>query len=428
MFKKVLETIGTRYVVALLNLALIFINARVLGPDGIGLAGIIIAASNIAVLFNSILSNNTIVYFLNKYPVKTVMLPAYLWCPVGSALACALMHVLTLLPEGYAWDVYLLSLLNSYVAANSRLLLGKDNIKSFNLTFFLQGGLLFFLLLFLYYFCREQHVDAYLWGMYLANGIALLVSTLLLLPLLVKKEGTPASKPFFPIVREMFSYGLWSSADNIAEFCSTRLNYFLVKSFSGLGMVGLLDAGTRISESAWHISRSVSFIAYSEVAKQTEEIIRKTITLRLFKFTSLALSALMFVFVLIPEWVYTGYLFTPEFAGIKQVILLLTPGIIAFGSNSILAHYFIGTGKIRNAACCSFIGLAVLLVTGYFLIPAYGVAGSAISSSIAFLSMLAYSSVVFSKQTATNFREFLPSKQDVKVVRDKLHAHFCTRK
>lgn len=425
MLRKVLETIGTRYLVALLNLALIFINARVLGPSGIGLAGIIIAASNIAVLFTSVLSSNTIVYFLNKYPVRTVMLPAYIWSPVGSALACLLMYALSLLPEGYAWDVYLLSLLNSLVAANSRLLLGKDRVKSFNLIFFLQGGLLFFLLLFLYYLCHEQHVAAYLWGMYLANGIALLTSTFFLLPYFGKeKTEKHPGKPFFSIVREMFSYGLWSSADNVAEFCSTRLNYFLVKSLSGLGMVGLLDAGTRISESVWHISRSVSFIEYSEVAKQTEESVRKQITLRLFKFTFLALSTLVFALALIPEWVFTDYLFTPEFKGIRLIILLLSPGIIAFGCNSILSHYFIGTGKIRYAAFCSFTGLAVLLATGYFFISAYGVAGSAISSSISFLSMLTFSSVAFARQTSTRFREFLPSKQDFRFVLDKLKARF----
>ena len=67
----------------------------------------------------------------------------------------------------------------------------------------------------------------------------------------------------------MFTYGLWGSADNIAEVLTTRLNYFLIQRFAGLGSVGLLDAGTKISESVWHISRSVSFIEYSSVAQTT---------------------------------------------------------------------------------------------------------------------------------------------------------------
>ena len=46
MLKKILGTIGTRYMIALLNLLLIFVNARVLGVEGVGLAGIIALKQN----------------------------------------------------------------------------------------------------------------------------------------------------------------------------------------------------------------------------------------------------------------------------------------------------------------------------------------------------------------------------------------------
>lgn len=420
MFRKVLETIGTRYVVALLNLALIFINARVLGLEGVGLAGLIIASMNIAILFNSLFSGNTIVYFMNQYPIRVVLLPAYLWAPVGSLIACLLMYFLGMLPEGYFADVFWLAILNSFVAANSRMLLGKDQVKGFNLTFFFQGGLLFFLLAYLYYYCNERNVEAYILGMYIANGIALIASFILLFPYLRGKEKRTDGESAWQIIKKMLSYGLWSSADNLAEIFTTRLNYFLVKSLSGLSSVGLLDAGTKISESVWHISRSVSLIEYSEVAKEKDAAIQKQITLRLFKFALLALSALMFVIALIPEWVYTDYLFTPEFKGMRLVVLMLAPGIIAFGCNNVLGHYFIGAGKIRYSAYSSFTGLVVLLLSGYWLISKYGIMGSAISSSIAFLSMLTFSLVMFSKHTLTCFREYLPGKQDFSFVVNKV--------
>lgn len=41
-------TIGTRYLIAILNLALIFINAKVLGVEGVGLVGLILAIVGIA--------------------------------------------------------------------------------------------------------------------------------------------------------------------------------------------------------------------------------------------------------------------------------------------------------------------------------------------------------------------------------------------
>ena len=152
------------------------------------------------------------------------------------------MAILGVLPEGHALDIYILSTLTSLVAANSRFLLGKNQIFGFNLTFVLQGGLLFFVLLFLYYGLKIQNVTAYLWGMYFTNGIAFLVSLFLLLPFLNKKEADPRKgRSQYALLKEMFAYGLWGSADNIAEILTTRLNYFLIQRFAGLGSVGLLE-------------------------------------------------------------------------------------------------------------------------------------------------------------------------------------------
>ena len=144
MLKKILGTIGSRYLIAFLNLALIFINAKVLGIEGVGMIGLIVASVNIAVIVNGILCGNTIVYFMNRYSMRTIFLPAYLWTPIGSSLACGFMYLTGLLPTGYRLDIFLLAILSSTVNANARFLLGKDNIKGFNLTFILQGGLLFF--------------------------------------------------------------------------------------------------------------------------------------------------------------------------------------------------------------------------------------------------------------------------------------------
>ena len=148
MLRKILETIGTRYLVALLNLALIFINAKILGIAGVGMVGLIVASINIAIIFNGILSGGTLVYFMNRYSMRAILPLAYLWNFVGSALACAALAAVGMLPRAYEADIYLLAILNSLVTANSRFLLGNDCVKGFNLTFLLQGGSLFFLLLF----------------------------------------------------------------------------------------------------------------------------------------------------------------------------------------------------------------------------------------------------------------------------------------
>lgn len=421
MLKKILGTIGTRYLIAFLNLMLIFINAKALGVEGVGLVGIILASISIAVVFNGVLSGNTIVYFMNRYSMHTILLPAYIWPLAGSGIACGAMLLFGLFPKEYFIDIYLLSIISSFITTNARFLLGKDNITGFNLTYMMQGGLLFFILLYFYYIAGLQEVSSYVYGLYITYGIALVGSCILLYPYLTEKEDKPANKTAFSILKEMFTYGLWGSADNIAEVLTTRLNYFLIQRFAGLGSVGLLDAGTKISESVWHISRSVSFIEYSSVAQTTDSDKQVRITLKLFKLTFCAIATTTICILFIPEWVYTEYLFSPEFTGMRKVIFGLATGIVALGCNSILSHYFIGSGKIRYSAYSSSIGLITLLIAGYILIPIYGVVGAAVTSSIAFCAMLTFSITVFCRKNRTRLSEFIPDKEDFNELVKRIH-------
>lgn len=419
--RDILRTLASRYLIALLNLALIFINAKVLGVEGVGLVGLILASVNIAVMVNGILAGNTIIYFMNKYSMQAVFLPAYGWMLFGSAIACSVMSVTGLLPEGYFRDIYLLSVLSSGVAANSRFLLGKNRIGGFNLTFMLQGGLLFFVLLYFYYGAGRQEVSSYLQGLYITNGIAFLASFGMLWPYMKEKvRDARKGRSRTEVLKEMFGYGLWGSADNIAEGLTTRLNYFLIERFGGLSSVGLLDAGTKISESVWHINRSIGFIEYNRVAQETDPERQKAITLQYLKLTFCAVAFATGCILLIPEWVYTDWLFSAEFEGIRNVIFGLSAGIVTLGCNSILSQYFIGSGKIRYSAASSGIGLLTLLVAGYLLIPLYGIVGSAVSSSIAFTAMLVYSLIIFCKKTGTRPSELCINKADIRFILHKM--------
>ena len=419
--KDVLSTIGTRYLIAILNLGLIFINSKVLGVAGVGLMGLILAATNIVGVFCGILAGNTIVYFMNRYVLRPIFFSAYCWTFVGAAVACGVMFGMGLLPEGYEVEVYGLAVLTTGVTVNSRILLGKNQITAFNVVFALQGGLLFFVLLFFYYGLRIQEVNAYVVSLYITNGIAFLVSLGLILPYLRQKESNVSNrKPYGVFLKEMFIYGLWGSADNVAEVCTTRLNYFLIKRCVGLRGVGLLDDGTKVSESVWHINRSIGFIEYSRVARTNDVNEQKQLTLRFFKLTFGAVTLAICGILLLPEWIYTDYLFSAEFVGMRKVIVGLSVGIVALACNSILSQYFVGTRRVRWSAGCSFLGLFRLLISGYWLMPLYGVVVAAVSCSIAYCSMLTFSLIVFCRVSGTHWTEFRITKSDIRFALSKI--------
>jgi O-antigen/teichoic acid export membrane protein len=349
-----------------------------------------------------------------------VCFPAYVWAFAGSAIACGVMYVSGILPEKYELAVFALAVLMSLVMAGSSMLLGRGNVKGFNRLFVLQGVFMFAALLFIYFVAGGKDINGYFTGLFVACIVACVYSFVMLLPHLPEKRNRPVDVSFWKVLKEMFVYGLWSGMDNFAEGLTNRLNYFLVKSSGGYDKVGLLDSGTKISESVWHISNSVSYIEYSSVSKTTDRTEQKRITLRLFKLTYCALAAVMAVLLCIPEWIYTDCLLTPEFAGIRRTIAGLSAGIVAQGSNRILSHYFTGSGKIRYSAFCSVTGLAILVAAGIFLIPAYGVFGAALTSSIASTGMLVFSLLVFMRQTGTSAGELLPSGEDWNELRERV--------
>lgn len=400
MLKKILATVGTRYVIAALNLVLMLINSRVLGRHGMGLAGVVYASANVAVMFASVLCGNTIVYFMRTKRLSVVVSAAYVWALAGSGLACGVMAAVGMLPAGYGWVVFGLAVLLSLVNVHLRVLLGWDRIRAFNAVFLLQGAGLFVVLLGLYYVAGWRDVAGYVWGLYLTNLAAWAVS----LAVMMRGVTHPLrcaidARTWLRDVREMFAYGLWSSVDNLAENLSARLNYFFLQRFGGYGSVGLLDVGTRVSESLWHISHGVSFIAYGEITRATDAERQRRLTLRLLPPTMGALTVAMGVVLCIPDWVYTEWLFTPEFTGIRSVIAGLSVGIVAFGGNRILSHYFIGTGRVRVSAACSCVGLALLCASAAVMVPRWGVVGAAGASSVAYVGMFLFSVAAFVRIT-----------------------------
>ena len=208
MLKKILGTIGSRYLIAFLNLALIFINAKMPGIEGVGMIRVDrVASVNIAIIVNGILCGNTIVYFMNRYSMRIIFLPHI--CDFLSALLSLRLHVsYPGFYPGYRLDIFLLAILSSTVNANARFLLGKDNIKGFNLTFILQGGLLFFVLLYFYYILKRPDVRSYVWGLYVTNGIAFIASLSMLVPYFLKETSRSSGKSLYGLLKEMFAYGL----------------------------------------------------------------------------------------------------------------------------------------------------------------------------------------------------------------------------
>jgi O-antigen/teichoic acid export membrane protein len=397
MLKQILSVISARYAVAAANLLLILINAKTLGTDGLGIIALIWASININITVCSIFSGNTLVYFMNRYSAALLYPISFVWIIAGSGLGTIVMHFIGIIPSGYAVHVYFLTILYAIPLAHSRFLLARSSITGFNITNLLQGILLLPVLYIIYIYAGMKDTGGYILALYISSSTALAASSAMLIPHLYSSEKKKGADRW-PVIRDMFIYGIWSSMDNIAENLTTRLNYFLVELHLGRSAVGILDAATKISESVWQVSRSIAHIQYSRIAGSADPVEQRTLTRRSMKYALAALLGMTVIVVAIPEYIYTEYLFTPSFAGLRKIICILSPGIIALGMNTIFSHYFIGSGRIKCSAISSLTGLAVIFTAGAILIPAYKLSGSAMSSVLAYTAMLAVSAVMYGRR------------------------------
>ena len=79
-----------------------------------------------------------------------------------------------------------------------------------------------------------------------------------------------------------------------------------------------------------------------------------------------------------------SFFFGAEFLPAVLPLMVMLPGILAFGVGGVLAADLAGRGKPQYAIYSSFVCLAVSLPLNIILIPRLGIFGAAIASSIAY--------------------------------------------
>ena len=84
-----------------------------------------------------------------------------------------------------------------------------------------------------------------------------------------------------------------------------------------------------------------------------------------------------------------------DFEAVKLVMLLLSPGVLALSFSSVLSHYYSGLGRQRVLLAANSSGLAITLLTSYWLISRYGLAGACVAASLAYAMQCLVLAIVF---------------------------------
>ncbi len=415
MFKKILGTGAAKAVNVLTQLATLIMGTRFLGAAEWGKA--FIAQTDITFLLIGIelIAGSGLVYFTPRKKLATLMKISYGWIVVvmlAYLLLFSILHLFpgfyhTIVPEGYAWLVLLMTFIYSLHEFNLNHYLGKEKVATYNWLFLIQILTQVSMMAVLIFGLNIRTAKALLYSQLSGYSLATLIGWVLLFPTL-RKEGKEPLKSSF---KELFHYGAFMQLSTLVSTLNKRLSLYLLKTNCSEQQIGVYALGTQVTEGVNIIGQSIGLVEFSALSNTEQKQRVSVLTMRFMKLSVLLTFTALLIICLLPTAFYE-WLFSGEFAGIRPVILLMSPGIVFFSAHTVLFNYFSGTGKPKYNLYASLIGLSVTLISAFVMIPWLGISGAAITTTLTYFALFVYQWIVFHKQTGSKLNQLIPNQED----------------
>ena len=415
MFKKIIGTIGTRALTAILAFATWTLNAQYLGPEQFGTVTLIIFSVTIIQLFTNFVAGAALIYLTPRTGIYKLFVPAYAWSLIVTLLTTLVLQligrlfpILEIIPAGYFLPVLLLALVMSFASANYMLLLGLERVRSYNIVSVVQIVILFIVLLFMLFGLRLFDVMAYYWAIFISYCVALVMGLVMLFPSFKKVPLTNMKA----LVLEILRFGTYVQFANIFQTMNYRLSLKFVDFYAGRAAVGILSLGMQLAEGMWLISRSIATVQYSRLSNEMNYDYSVRLTLTLAKIAWIVTGFGMLILLAIPKFIFVA-IFTAKFGDVRLVIASLAIGIVTLSVSMIFSGFFSSINKPYHNTISSAIGLVFTIGLGLLLIPKYGIIGAGISATISYSCLTLYQFIIFSRMTKLKARDFLLTRTEV---------------
>ena len=381
MIKNIASSFAARLAVMAITLAVVVMNAQVLGGSGQGLASLIQFGILLLVSVSSYIGGGAVVYLIPRTGARPLLAPVYLSSALVALLFYPLLRWLDLIDAYLIVHVCILGWLQSVFTFHLQVLVGHERIQRYNLAVTAQSASLALALVIVYFVFNEATIVAYLIALYVSFGLTLLVSALAVKKVWETKQNLGFSEAW----KALWRYGKYGQTGNVFQLLTYRSPmYFLEKLMAhGLAAAGIFSIAFYAAEAVWSVGKSLSLVQHARIANSTDTASNKALTLGMLVLSTSASVVLVTAALIVPENLYLA-VFGDDMKGLSLALLGLAPGIIANGASVIVAHHFSGTGQHRINTYGSAAGFGALLVFIYPLIEHYGIHGAALAASIGY--------------------------------------------
>lgn len=341
MIKNIIQTIFNKGFVAIVNFLILIISTRFLGVNTRGeIAIFILNIANIQII-NEIFTGFSQVYFVPKFNTKKLFSYGLIWTLIAVPASNFILFLLGKEIAGFEWDMLFLSAIIILNTFNLVIILGKENIKLFNILSMLQPFLLLCGITFFVLVLKDYTFRAYVIPLYISFSVSFVVSLITVL----KYISEPDQKSDFSL-KGIFSNGFFCQIAVLLHLQSNRYSFYILSSVT---LVGLYSIASSLMESVWIIANGIAPVILSKIANTGDTPFNKNISLTLAK-ASLFVSSLAAVVVyFLPNSLFISLL-GQDFSATRGIMLWIAPGILFISFSTILSHYFSGLGNLKFIA------------------------------------------------------------------------------
>ncbi len=195
-------------------------------------------------------------------------------------------------------------------------------------------------------------------------------------------------------LKEALRYGAVVYVGVVFNFLHSRGDQMLVNYFQGSRGLGIYTVSVASAEMLWLLDYAMMQTSVLRISS-LEPAASWQYTCGVFRTTLLMLAVAAVALGAAAPVVVEG-LYGPQFREAVLPLILLLPGIVAWGAGRILSQFIsYNAGRPSLTSGAAAMGCAVNLLANLYAMPRWGLAGAAAASSVSYLATMAFVAIVF---------------------------------
>ena len=213
-----------------------------------------------------------------------------------------------------------------------------------------------------------------------------------------KKTFAFISLPTVSEVKRIFKYCSVVMLGNIVLFLVYRIDYLFVNisPVCTAADLGNYIQVSKLGQMLLIIPQIIGSVIFPRTASGFDRKELNTSLMIIARLFAQLYFIILIVVVFAGHWLFT-WLFGETFNEMQLPFIILIPGIFCLSVVNLLSAYFAGKGKVGVNVKGAMLGLFIVVILDYFLVPVYGIIAAAAISTLGYAVHLAYPLYIFYK-------------------------------